>query len=509
MKNLISLIFCLIVGTILVFGNESFYYSGDKKIMLKEDISKLAILTPNNKQSNNINLNEITSIKKYYGDYSNVEIYYRDSVISSHVIHNLLNDENSSSHFIPCYVNEEGLELCPNGYIYVELKDKKDLLQLEKVSNDFNCRIIGNNSFMPLWYTLRISFQKFSNPIEIANKIFETGYFSSSIPGFSFDPSELSYDPDITFQWSFYNNIKVLNERIDIDISQAWNFATGRSVKIAIVDEGVELMHTDLSDNIYPISYYAPTNTVYYSKEEAFKSIKPRTNHGTHCAGIAAAVRNNGILISGVAPDAQIMSAHCDYQKDNAIEQLANSINWAWQNGADIISCSWHCGEDQRIKQAIDAALTYGRNGKGCIVVKSAGNTGESITFPGNYREEIIAVGNIKNSGYINNSSCHGENLLLCAPGTDILSTLLNNSSGYMTGTSMAAPHVSGVAALILDRNPNLTNEEVREILATNTTKLNHIRFNKTKKYGSWDEYYGYGLLNAYKCVVNTPIFFH
>ena len=123
-------------------------------------------------------------------------------------------------------------------------------------------------------------------------------------------------------------------------------------------------------------------------------------------------------------------------------------------------------------------------------MVKSAGNSGGAITFPGDYKEDIIAVGNITETGEINSGSSHGPNMLVCAPGTDILSTMVGNTTAVKGGTSMACPHVSGVAALILERNPKLSAAKVRSI---------------NKKYGTWNEYYGYGLVDAYKAVLNTP----
>lgn len=182
-----------------------------------------------------------------------------------------------------------------------------------------------------------------------------------------------------------------------------------------------------------------------------------------------------------------------------------DGINWAWKNGADIISCSWRCPQSEYLEAAFDMAINQGREKRGCIVVKSAGNTGNEISYPGNYREEIIAVGNIQKSGIIANSSSHGPNMLVCAPGTNILSTMVGNTTAYMSGTSMACPHIAGVAALILERNPKLSAAKVREIIAKNTKKIGNRDYSISKRYGTWNEYYGYGLIDAAKAVKNTP----
>lgn len=108
-------------------------------------------------------------------------------------------------------------------------------------------------------------------------------------------------------------------------------------------------------------------------------------------------------------------------------------------------------------------------------------------------------------NGSLSPSSAYGSNLFVTAPGTDILSTIPDNKVLKKTGTSMACPHVAGLAALILERNPSLTAKKVREIIAKNTKKVGNIPYGINKIYGSWNEHYGYGLIDAYQAVINTP----
>lgn len=108
-------------------------------------------------------------------------------------------------------------------------------------------------------------------------------------------------------------------------------------------------------------------------------------------------------------------------------------------------------------------------------------------------------------NGNISADSCYGDNLFVTAPGTGILSTLPGNNIGQMSGTSMACPHVAGVAALILERNPSLTAVQVREIMAKNTKKIGTMPYSINKTYGTWNFKYGYGLVDAYKSLINTP----
>lgn len=95
--------------------------------------------------------------------------------------------------------------------------------------------------------------------------------------------------------------------------------------------------------------------------------------------------------------------------------------------------------------------------------------------------------------------------MFITAPGTNILSTIPNNATAYKSGTSMAAPHVAGVAALILERNPKLSATKVREIMGKTAQKIGSYPYDTTKTYGTWNERYGYGLVDAYNAVINTP----
>lgn len=387
------------------------------------------------------------------------------------------------------FLDENNVKVSTTDFLYVKLKNESDINLLKEDANNFGAEIVSQNQYMPLWYTLKVSDNSKNTALNIANTLFETGKFAAAEPDLMYDGIELSHDSLITRQWGLYNK---QYEDIDISISEAWNYATGRGVNIAIIDEGVDHNHKDLAPNIYK-TYNAETNA---SPNTSY------SNHGTHCAGIAAAVRNNWTGISGVAPDANLMSVRICFESYHINEVISRGINWAWRNGADILSCSWFAKESQLISDAIDNALKYGRNGKGCLIVKSAGNTSKAISWPGGYSEEIIAVANIKREGVRAENSSHGQNMLISAPGTDILSTVQSNRYEYMDGTSMAAPHVTGVIALLLEINPELTSRQIREFMGRSAKKIGDVEYVKDiKPYGSWNEYYGYGLINAIGCV--------
>lgn len=492
MKKFITFVTVAFFLTTSLSAQDNYYFYRGAKIPLNEDKTKVVSISP---KSENVTLNPsngLTLVNTISDKRSHINVYELAS--STTVSRTLSTSSSTSVSVMPCYKAENGNVLIPNGYINVKMKSTDDYPSLQTIAQQKGCEIVEQNPFMPLWYNLRVKEASGRNSVDIANSIYETGKFASAFPSFSFEAIEISYDSDVHEQWGLYNS---LYEGLDISLSQAWSYSTGRGIKVAIVDQGIDLLHQDLRDNIYNQSYDTETNTspsILYDF------------HGTHCAGIVAAIRNNGIQIVGVAPDAKLMSvSNSLHFSVNLESNLANGINWAWQHGADIISCSWWCNKNDLIADAIDNAVNKGREGKGCIFVKSAGNTFGPISYPGDYSQDVLAVANMTINGSLSPSSAYGSNLFVTAPGTDILSTIPDNKVLKKTGTSMACPHVAGLAALILERNPSLTAKKVREIIAKNTKKVGNIPYGINKIYGSWNEHYGYGLIDAYQAVINTP----
>lgn len=493
MKKIMPFLFAVMCLSLSLSAQDNYYYyHHGSKIFLNEKDSKVVLITS---KAGNVTMTSpvgMTLLDTIKDSRSLIRVY--SLPVSSNVKRLISANSSKSLSIMPFYTTEDGCELIPNGYINVKLKAASDYSKLQIEALHKGCIIIEQNPFMPLWYNLRIDESRGLNSVDIANALYESGKFECAFPSFTLDALEISYDPDVYQQWNLYNPDY---EGLDISASQAWSYATGRGVVIAIVDDGIDSTHKDLAPNIFYKSYDTETNTC---------PSKLYGSHGTHCAGIAAAVRNNGIQVVGVAPDAKLMSvSNTLLGLGNMEYYLANGINWAWQNGADIISCSWYCYPNKLIENAIDNAVSKGREGKGCVFVKSAGNTSGPISYPGDYSPDVLAVANMIKDGSIAPDSGRGSNLFVAAPGTGIFSTVLHNQIGEDKGTSMACPHVAGVAALVLERNPALTAVQVREIIARNAKKVGDIPYSINKIYGSWNERYGYGLVDAYNAVINTP----
>lgn len=398
----------------------------------------------------------------------------------------------------PCYKSENGDNIAITPYLNVKLKKASDYTLLEKAAKENNLTIVSQDQFVPLWYILSVTTATNGTSLDIANKLYESGQFAEAIADFSSENDALcSYDPFVTQQWGLYNPDY---DDIDISICGAWSYATGRGIKIGILDQGVDVNHIDLAQNIYPLSFDTESGT---------SPAKLYDSHGTHCAGIAAAVRNNGIQVAGVAPDAKIVSISNSLRSStNSRLKRADGFVWAYKTGVDVISNSWgSTTQHAAINEAIADAFKYGREGKGCIIVFAAGNDGNRfpVAYPANCNDKIIAVGALDRDGTIAYFSQTGDKLDVVAPGVDVLSTIPNNDTISWPGTSMACPHVAGLAALILERNPRLTVTQVNDLIEKNTKKVGPMVYNETRKNGTWNSHYGYGLIDAEKTLINTP----
>ncbi|MFD1616028.1 S8 family serine peptidase [Gelatiniphilus marinus] len=362
----------------------------------------------------------------------------------------------------------------------------------------------------------------------MANYFFETGKFSASEPDLLAD--DLTNNPNYPDQWGL-NNTGQNNGTVGIDINapEAWNITLGQqNVVVAVIDHGIELNHPDLL-NISPLSFDTESNS---------SPSLVLGNHGTACAGIIGA-SDNLIGSIGVAPNCTLMSISNELLLNiNVRQELANGINFAWQNGASIISNSWsHVGlQGAFIDDAITAALTQGRNGLGCIVVFSSGNNNGNVGYPANSNPDILAVGAMSQCGERKSpTSCDtedewgsnfGTELDIVAPGVLIPTTDRQGNNGYnpneplhtnaggnlvatdyidrdytrwFNGTSSACPHVAGVAALVLSVNPSLTGLEVRNIIERTAQKVGGYNYSTTggRPNGTWDDEMGYGLVDA------------
>ncbi len=422
-------------------GKDTFYYTGSEKIKLHYDPSTVVVFDfdgTSNIEDSKAKVARLYKNLKYYKHLdvtSNKKCNANNQVIiyntDSSPIH--LNETNHMLKVMDCYYLDDGMKVQPTGGINLVLKRPEDYKILEQYMSNFKLQFIEFVDKESLWCTLRITHETKYNPVEVANMLYETHQFQIASPSFTFNPWEISYDPNVLDQWGLYNPDFT---DIDISASKAWGYATGRGIRVGIVDCGIDITHDDLKDNISQNRYDATLD----KKVETFTV---DNSHGTLCAGIVSAVRNNNLHICGVAPDAEIVPIRVNIKSDFFARDAGRAIEWASNNDVDVLSLSWGCSKDSLIIKVINYALTKGRGGKGCVVVTSAGNNGNgsgNITFPGNFNHDVITVGAITQSGKRYSASSYGDYMFVCAPGYDIMSTVPNNKIEKASGTSMAAP---------------------------------------------------------------------
>lgn len=347
-----------------------------------------------------------------------------------------------------------------------------------------------------------------------SEEVLEAVKIISKLDGIKYFVPEMSIkiercNPLYPYQHYLYNT----SGGVNINVVPAWAITTGSSnVTVAVIDDGVERNHEDLSGNV--LNGYTIRNSTGYGEPQNHDQYDPKA-HGTACAGIIAA-KNNQIGIRGIASGSKILPVNIvpdypDYDDVSNIE-LSNAIRWAYPR-ADILNFSLIIQQDDDdIISAINDALTYGRNGKGCVIVASAGNSGSlasDVARPGRYNG-VIAVGAVLSDGAIWAWSQGGNNLDLVAPGGyfvgqgNIVTTDRMATNGYVNysnytntfgATSASCAEVSGIAALMLSVNSNLTSTQVRNALRSTATDMGTAGFDTT---------YGYGLVNAAKAVLSV-----
>jgi len=279
----------------------------------------------------------------------------------------------------------------------------------------------------------------------------------------------------------------------------AWDLTLGsRDVVVAVVDTGVDYDHEDLAANMwtdegghYGYDFVNGDNDPMDDQNRLQDSFgicrDDPIYHGTHVAGIVGAVIDNSRGIAGLAQVRLMAVKVLDDCGLGYMSDIALGIRYAADKGADVISLSLGGISSTALR---NAAL-YAWN-KGVLLVAASGNDGGAVSYPAAY-PTVVAVGSVDRSLILSSFSNYGSQMELVAPGEDIMSAMRIAPYYQMhSGTSQAAPQVAGVAALVLSRNPSLTNSEVREIMNSTATDLGDT---------GWDNEYGHGLVDAYGAV--------
>ena len=333
-----------------------------------------------------------------------------------------------------------------------------------------------------------------------------------------------SNDPYFARQWGLQK----------IQAEQAWATATGTGAVVAVVDSGVDLGHPDLAANLLTATdadFVEPDGNCTgpkHSRTCAQDGPQDENGHGTHVAGIIAAATNNGTGVAGVAPNAKLLPVRVLDENGDGTGDVVAGIRYAADHGADVINMSlgYLSGVGEALGTIGDldelyAALDYAWE-RGSVVVVAAGNDTAPICAEPASGHHVICVGSTTSAdliSYFSNFDAALIDTYLVAPGGDgmagfslgpssptaplcggdVFSTYLrserswcSSEAGYeaIAGTSMAAPHVSGVAALLASKG--LTNQQIVDCLTRTSDDLGAP---------GRDSIYGYGRVNALKAV--------
>jgi subtilisin family serine protease len=262
-----------------------------------------------------------------------------------------------------------------------------------------------------------------------------------------------------------------------IQAPSAWDTTTGsNNIVIAILDSGMESTHADLAAN-------AVAGYNFYDNNS---DTSPIDTHGTSVAGIAAAVGNNSIGVSGVTMNCKLMPLRITDTNGFALfSTMATAVTYAANNGARVANLSFGAKDSLSVSNAAKYLSSLG----GVLVISSGNETTFDATPENPYE---LVVGATDQNDVLATWSNTGNNQDLVAPGVTIKTTTLGSSYGSGTGTSFSSPVVAGVAALVMACNPVLTGPQVQAILKSTADDLGPP---------GWDSSYGWGRVNAFRAV--------
>lgn len=460
--------------------------------------------------------------------------------------------------------NNPGTLVYLTNQVTVQFAPQVNAATVEAIASEVGLRQAQTVAGIPNTFVFEVTEQATENPVKIANRLARRTEVLMAEPNIVVRTQALYQpsDPLYPKQWHLnHTGGPNLASGSHIFAEKAWDITRGsRSVVVAVVDDAFDLNHPDFQGRGKLV---APKD--FRDQDLLPQPDSSEDSHGTSCAGLAIA-EENGVGIVGVAPGCALMPIRTTgFLDDDTIEQI---FNWAVDNGASVISCSWgpsafYFPLSLRQRAALTRAATVGRNGKGCVIVFAAGNANRPISgtineqgWPNNVIQgptnwlsgfavhpDVIAVSACtslnKKAAYSN----WGTNVSVCAPsnnappgtwlqstgfiptppvvniplpGLGMVTTDQVGSPGYepgdytggFGGTSSACPVVAGVAALVLSANPDLSAQEVRQILQQTADKI--IDPDADPQFGlrrgtyeanGHSQWFGYGKVNAYKAV--------
>lgn len=402
------------------------------------------------------------------------------------------------------FVDKEGVIKVGTGRLTIKFKPGISKTEIDTLLEQMNLKIIRQLKFADSLYEIEV--QGMIDPLDLSIQLHNNEKIAYAEPIFNehipqrYTPT----DPKYNDQWQWKGGMS---------IEKAWDYTKGEGIKVAVIDNGIDISNPDLSQSMVSTGGYFQENglgnIIFVNEIKGF----PNGNHGTFCSGMAIARSENGEFGCGAANNASFIPIACLGDQVGSQATLARSIAYAanptteipdanLDDSADIISCSLgpnggHWTLTSVLEDALNFATGKGRKGLGTPIFWAVDNTTQPIS-----EDEVcshpttIAVGRSKQND-TEDGSAFGPELDFLAPGVNVHSTYSNGDFGNGTGTSYAAPCAAGVGALVLSATPKISWNVVRKILQGTCDKVGGVNYGTTGHHIR----YGYGRINAASAV--------
>jgi hypothetical protein len=402
------------------------------------------------------------------------------------------------------FVDKEGVIKVGTGRLTIKFKPDVSKNEIDALVQQKNLKIIRELRFADSLYEIEV--QDMADPLDLSVQLHnnEKIEYAEPILNEHIPQRHIPTDPKYNDQWQWKGGIS---------IQKAWDNTKGEGIKVAVIDNGIDISNPDLSQSMISTGGYFKDNglgeTIFVKEITGY----PNGDHGTFCSGMAIARSDNGQFGCGAANNASFIPIACLGDQVGSQVTLARSIAYAADptteipdanvgDGADIISCSLgpnggHWTLTSVLEDALNFSTSNGRKGLGTPIFWAVDNTTQAIS-----EDEVcshpttIAVGRSKQSD-TEDGSAFGPELDFLAPGVDVHSTYSDGNFGSGTGTSYAAPCAAGVGALALSVNTKLTRTMLTEILRQTCDKVGGVNYDANGHHIN----YGYGRINALKAV--------